>query len=326
MRRPSLDGLPAVQMPEGYSLRTYRPGDEAAWARIMNTGIRFADDSDWTPELVRERLTGRPQFDPLGLFFATRGGVPIGSACAWTRQAGETKVGYVHMVSVVPEHRGHHLGYWLVLAVLRRFAERGFGEAILNTDDFRLAAVRTYLKLGFQPEHTHPGDAHRWLLVLARLREGDPAMPLPPTAPIAIAAIGVVRNDVKEIVHGSWEEVISEVVVEPSFEEALDGIEGFSHLVVLFWLHQVTAERRLTRKLHPRDRPDLPLMGVLATHTQYRPNPIGLTTVRLLRRRANVLVVKGLDAIDGTPVLDVKPWTTREMPEEVKLPEWVGRL
>jgi len=326
MRRPDLAGLPPVEMPEGYALRAYRPGDEEAWAAIMNTGIRLGS-GDWTAELCREKLTGRPQFDPAGLFLATFGGQPVGSACAWVKQPEEAQVGELHMVCVLPEHRGRRLGYWLSLAALRRFAERGFREVGLSTDDFRLAAVRTYLDLGFQPEHTHPGDAERWLLVLARLRESDPAAPRPPTAPLAIAPVGLVRNDVKAIVHHGWEDVVSEIVVEPSFAEALGGIEEFSHLMVLFWLHQVTAEQRLIRKLHPRDRADLPLMGTLATHSQYRPNPIGLTTVRLLARRGNVLVVKGLDAVDGTPVLDVKPWNVREMPEgEVRLPGWMRSM
>jgi tRNA-Thr(GGU) m(6)t(6)A37 methyltransferase TsaA len=312
MRRPDLAGLPPVEMPEGYALRTYRPGDEAAWAAIMNTGI----GSGQTAELCRQKLTGLPQFDPEGLFFATHDGTPIGSACAWVLRPGEREAGELHMVCVLPEHRGHGLGYWLSLAVLHRFAERGFQHAGLNTDDFRLAAVKTYLELGFQPEHTHPGDAERWLLALARLRESDPAAPRPPTAPVAVAPIALVRNSVKAIKHHGWEENVSELAVEPAFAEALDGVEEFSHLLVLFWLHQVTPEQRSIPKLHPRDRTDVPLMGTLATHTQYRPNPIGLTVVRLLERRGSVLVVQGLDAIDGTPVLDVKPWNGREVPKD----------
>jgi tRNA-Thr(GGU) m(6)t(6)A37 methyltransferase TsaA len=326
MRRSDLAGLPPVEMPEGYSLRTYRPGDEAAWAKIMDTGIR-RPDRDWTPELVRERLIDRPQFDPASLFFiVARDGEPVATACAWTRVPGETEVGMVHMVCCRPEHRGRRLGYWVTLAVLHRFRERGFREADLSTDDFRLAAIRTYLDLGFEPAHTHPGDAERWLRVLWKLAEARPDTSRPRTAPLPVMPIGLVRNEVREMKHHGWEEVVSEVVVEPALAEALEGIEAYSHLVVVFWLHQVTPEQRLILKLHPRDRADAPLTGSLATHSQFRPNPIGLTTVRLLERRGNILLVQGLDTLDGTPVLDVKPWSGREAPEgEVVVPDWVRR-
>lgn len=174
MLRSHLRGLPPLRVPEGYVFRTYRPGDEAAWASIMNTGI----GSGWTTDRCRETLTGKPQFSPDGLFFAVPAeagpaGTPVGSTCAWLEQAGESEVGFLHMVCVLPEHRGHRLGYWLSLAVLHYFVERGFREVRLTTDDFRLAAIKSYLELGFQPEHTHPADGERWALVLAKLRDSN---------------------------------------------------------------------------------------------------------------------------------------------------------
>jgi len=165
MLRENLDNLPELIMPEGYQLRTYKPGDEDAWARIMNSGI----GTDWTPQRCREELTGKPQFDPEGLFFATYAGQPVGSACAWTWSPDEHETGYVHMVCVLPEHRGHRLGYLLTLATLHRFRERGFKKAILDTDDFRLPAIKEYLKLGFVPllrEESHP---ERWRKVAEAL-------------------------------------------------------------------------------------------------------------------------------------------------------------
>ena len=89
MRRLNLDGLPQLVVPSGYALRPYRHGDEAAWAAIMNTGI----GSDWTAARCVEQLTGRPQFRPDGLFFATvqdAAGPAIGSACAWTEHRTST--------------------------------------------------------------------------------------------------------------------------------------------------------------------------------------------------------------------------------------------
>lgn len=147
------------------------------------------------------------------------------------------------------------------------------------------------------------------------------------TAEIALMPIGQVRNQVPKPRHHGWDEIVSEIVLDPSLSPALDGIEEFSHLVVLFWLHQVTAEERRRRKIHPKDRLDLPLVGVLATRTQYRPNPIGLSVVKLLERRGNVLKVLGLDATNGTLVLDLKPWIPERIPpEEVRLPAWLASL
>src|SRR5437867_1995299 len=118
MRRAHLDHLPPVVMPAGYRLRTYQPGDEEAWAQIMNTGI----GEDHTAESCRKELTERPAFRPTGLFFAvTEAGEAVGSACAWRLTSLGDETGYVHMVCVRPEHRGQHLGYWVTLAVMHCF-------------------------------------------------------------------------------------------------------------------------------------------------------------------------------------------------------------
>jgi GNAT superfamily N-acetyltransferase len=161
MRRANLENLPPVAMPAGYRLRTYQPGDEEAWAQIMNTGI----GENHTATSTRADLIERPAFRPEGLFFAvTDDGEAAGSACAWRLTSLGDEIGYVHMVCVRPEHRGRHLGYWVSLAVLHCFRAWGMREAILETDDFRLSALRIYLELGFVPvlradDPTHP---ERW--------------------------------------------------------------------------------------------------------------------------------------------------------------------
>jgi tRNA-Thr(GGU) m(6)t(6)A37 methyltransferase TsaA len=118
----------------------------------------------------------------------------------------------------------------------------------------------------------------------------------------------------------------SEIVVLPELKKALDGIADYSHLYVLFWLHEVTTENRLTLKVHPRGRNDLPIVGVFAVRTNLRPNPIGLTLVKLLRVEENVLTVQGLDAFNGTPVLDIKPYDTWDVAENPKVPDWWTKL
>ena len=144
---------------------------------------------------------------------------------------------------------------------------------------------------------------------------------------ITLTPIGVVHNEVAGPKHEGWEEVVSEIILAPVLRHALEGIEGFSHLLVLTWLHQVPQEKRSLLQIHPMDREDVPLVGVFATRTQYRPNPIGVSIVRLLERRDHILVVRGLDALDGTPVLDIKPYAPHHEPSgPVTVPEWVSRL
>jgi tRNA-Thr(GGU) m(6)t(6)A37 methyltransferase TsaA len=139
--------------------------------------------------------------------------------------------------------------------------------------------------------------------------------------------IGHVKNGILEVPEGGWEDVVSEIEVDPSLTEALEGLEENSHILVVYWLHLIYWEEPLPLRIHPMDRRDLPLVGLFATRTQRRPNPIGITTVELLRREGNRLTVRGLDAIDGSPVLDLKPLLPeRDLPEARRMPEWARRL
>ncbi|MCW4015261.1 MAG: tRNA (N6-threonylcarbamoyladenosine(37)-N6)-methyltransferase TrmO [Candidatus Bathyarchaeota archaeon] len=120
--------------------------------------------------------------------------------------------------------------------------------------------------------------------------------------------------------------VVSQIVFREELTEALEGVEEFSHLFVLFWLHETSDEKRQTLKVRPRGRPDMPLLGLFATRTPYRPNPIGLTRVKLLKIEGNILTVQGLDAYDGTPILDVKPFDNWDTTEDFKVPKWWKQL
>jgi tRNA (adenine37-N6)-methyltransferase len=144
---------------------------------------------------------------------------------------------------------------------------------------------------------------------------------------IKVDVIGRVRNSIRKKRREGWKDLVSEIVLSRSLADALQGVEEYSHIFVLFWLSRVPLKRRGMLKVHPKSRPDLPLVGVFATRTQYRPNPIGLTLVRLLGRRKNVLRVRGLDALNGTPVLDIKPISPRtEFPKKPIVPAWYRRL
>jgi len=169
----------------------------------------------------------------------------------------------------------------------------------------------------------------------AQKGEGTPQM--------LLRLVGVVRNEVKKpsLVADSgdleWrakvaqvseeQNVISELVIDSGLEGILDGIEDFSHIMVLYWAHHVTPEGRSLLKGHPMGRRDFPLTGIFATCSPARPNPICLTAVRLLERKGNVLKVGGLDAIDGSPIIDIKPYVPNYYAvADAKRADWMMRI
>jgi len=142
---------------------------------------------------------------------------------------------------------------------------------------------------------------------------------------ITLKAIGFVRNRLKELPNRDFDykKVVSEIVIDSSLTEALDRLNEFSHIIVLYWMHKAVTSQ-LRTKVHVRGKQELPLVGLFATRSPHRPNPIGMTTVRLLERRGNILQVEGLDAVDGTPVVDIKPYIPRgDSPTDVRVPQWI---
>jgi tRNA-Thr(GGU) m(6)t(6)A37 methyltransferase TsaA len=101
-------------------------------------------------------------------------------------------------------------------------------------------------------------------------------------------------------------EVVSEIVIGKQYSEGLKGIEDWSNLYVIYWMHRIPNEKKTL--VCPRNKPDVPAVGIFATRAPIRPNPIDLTLVELVGREGNVLIVKELDALDRTPVLDIKPY------------------
>ena len=115
---------------------------------------------------------------------------------------------------------------------------------------------------------------------------------------------------------------VSNIILNSDLEKGLDGLESFSHLFILYWLHKIQEKTNSSLKTNPRGRKDMPLLGIFATRTPNRPNPIGLTLVELLKMDEHILTVRGLDAFDGTPVLDIKPYDKWDVPKNVRMPEW----
>ncbi len=128
--------------------------------------------------------------------------------------------------------------------------------------------------------------------------------------PISLQSIAVVQsrfdsNTPPETMRGFE----SRLVFEPGFEPGLLGLKPGMDILVLFFLHNIDSGK-VKLQLRPRHNPENPLRGVFATRSQYRPNPIGATVAQVQAVAGNVLIVTGLDALNGTPVLDVKPYTT----------------
>jgi tRNA-Thr(GGU) m(6)t(6)A37 methyltransferase TsaA len=139
--------------------------------------------------------------------------------------------------------------------------------------------------------------------------------------------IGRVHSPVSEPVDLDWGRVESRIVLEPEYCAGLRGLDGFSHVLVVAFLHGAAfeASRHLLRR--PRGRADLPEVGIFAQRAKDRPNPIGISVVPLVAVEPDGIAVRGLDAIDGTPVLDVKPhFPAFDAPEGAFVPDWVAHL
>ena len=137
--------------------------------------------------------------------------------------------------------------------------------------------------------------------------------------------IGAVKCAVTEMSQGGWAKIDSEIHLDPALAGGLQGLAGFSHILVTFALDRALGfdpAKQLMRK--PKGREDLAAVGVFAQRTKFRPNPIGITAVQLRGIEGNVVKVRGLDALDGTPVLDIKPYMPPfDRMENVKMPDWV---
>ncbi len=127
--------------------------------------------------------------------------------------------------------------------------------------------------------------------------------------------------------HRKVQACVCELTVFPQWGELLDGIEGFSHVLVLYWPHLIDPERRTLRKVHPMGRKDLPRQGIFATCRPARPNPVLVSAVPLLECHQNTLKVKGLEAVDGSPIIDIKPYSASYYgAENATVPEWMAQL
>jgi mycothiol synthase len=164
MEKCDLDNVPEVALPKGYRLRTYQAGDEVGIARIYEASVLGNE----RPEDVRERIIQHPCFTPERLFLVEHEGELVGTAAAWIEDD-TPPVGYLHMVGVLPLHRGKHLGLALTVVAIRFNAMEGFRKQRLSTDDWRESALRMYLDLGYYPLLTDDTHPERWAVLAKKL-------------------------------------------------------------------------------------------------------------------------------------------------------------
>src|ERR1035437_8796870 len=142
-----------------------------------------------------------------------------------------------------------------------------------------------------------------------------------------IEPIGYVNTNVKLQIDKHWGEIQSQIILNKDLENGLIGLSSFSHIIVVYHLNEAEyiKEKNLIRR--PQGREDMPMIGIFAQRAKDRPNPIGITAVKLLCITDNIITVEGLDAINNTPVLDIKPYYPKyDLKNEVIVPNWVNVL
>ena len=147
--------------------------------------------------------------------------------------------------------------------------------------------------------------------------------------PIALIPVGQVRSSRTKPADDNWDVERARVELDPGqfTPEALAGLAEFSHVEIVFFMNQVGAGTIERSARHPRNNPNWPKVGIFAQRGKNRPNQIGGTICKILRVEGLTVHVEGLDAIDGSPVLDIKPWVTEFGPRgPVKQPTWMTEL
>ena len=138
-----LTNLPKLNLPQDITIREFKEGEEHIWLNIIDTAFE-------TPYNFDEYMKKDPAYKPERILFACLDGIPVATASAWYVDRYEKDTGYLHMVGALPEYKGRKLGYFISLAAMIKLKEEGFKRIVLQTDDFRLPAIKTYLDLGFE--------------------------------------------------------------------------------------------------------------------------------------------------------------------------------
>jgi tRNA-Thr(GGU) m(6)t(6)A37 methyltransferase TsaA len=146
---------------------------------------------------------------------------------------------------------------------------------------------------------------------------------------IELKAVGFVKSTRLEVTDDNWdkETVFIELDSHHFNDESLFGLSDFSHAEIIFFMNQVDPEKIETKARHPRNNPAWPLVGIFGQRAKNRPNQVGSTVCRILKIEGRRVYLEGLDAVNGTPVLDIKPWVQEFAPRgNVFQPAWITEL
>jgi tRNA-Thr(GGU) m(6)t(6)A37 methyltransferase TsaA len=144
---------------------------------------------------------------------------------------------------------------------------------------------------------------------------------------LGIRPIGYVKTSVKKETDENWGKIISEIIIDRRYAKGLKGLDNFSHIIIVFYMHKASFDIRSHLLRKPQGKQDMPFLGIFAQRAKHRPNPIGITSVELISVNDNIIQVKGLDAIDETPIIDIKPYfPIFDSKTNVRTPDWVERL
>ncbi|MHA7580351.1 GNAT family N-acetyltransferase [Paenibacillus vandeheii] len=162
MRRNSLSHLPDITLPSGYRLRHFESGDSSNWEQLIQLSF------GWNRSFAQQ-IGENAYFRAERVLFICYGHVPVATATAWHDPKWGEACGYLHMVGVHPDYGGNGLGYAISLAALWQMRKDGHRQAVLETDDFRLSAIKIYRRLDFTPVYEHDNHSERWRYISRKL-------------------------------------------------------------------------------------------------------------------------------------------------------------
>lgn len=254
----------------------------------------------------------------------------------------------------IGENHKAELGYWLakpywnngiMTDAVRKVIEFGFNEFGLiritaNVFHFNFGSARVLEKAGFQFEanlrrhYKKDGQIFDGKLYAVIADEESNPRRVEVTEessgkPIVLKPIGFVQSARREAVDDKWDSVEACILLDKNHfsTESVSGLERFSHVEILFHMNQVSNSDVILGARHPRGNPDWDKVGIFAQRAKNRPNRLGSTICRILRIEGLLIHLEGLDAIHGTPVLDIKPYMNEFAPRgETYQPRWASEL
>lgn len=165
MRRPYLNDLPEPVLPPGYQLRCFEEGDEVGWNDLMKLAF------EWDPGQAdfETMMRSNSAYAPQRVKIVTTQGQIVATASCWSAARFDDDHRSLHYVATHPDHRSRRLGFQVSLAAMHHAVSEGAHFMVLLTDDFRDAAIKTYVRMGFVPLNTHRSHPERWRLIQGRL-------------------------------------------------------------------------------------------------------------------------------------------------------------